>query len=80
MFYLTEMAHTILLSFVVEILIFSALNVCAKKIMFSNTWAVKIRGGNRIILETLARKHGFVNETQVRMRKILIPWKKGPHE
>jgi len=32
--------------------------------MFSNTWAVKIRGGP-VVLERLARKHGFVNETQV---------------
>lgn len=31
---------------------------------FSNTWAVNIRGGP-VVLERLARKLGFVNETQV---------------
>ena len=31
---------------------------------FSNTWAVKIRGG-LVALKKLARKHGFVNESQV---------------
>ena len=40
--------------------------------MFSNTWTVKIRGGDRDVLATLARKHGFVNETQVRRGKAAI--------
>ena len=38
--------------------------------MFSNTWAVRIRGGSRAVLETLARKHGFVNTTKVSGRRI----------
>jgi len=60
-------AQTTLLSFLLGILIFfnSTSNACGKKIMFSNTWAVKIYRGNRVVLEKLARKHGFVNETQV---------------
>ena len=32
--------------------------------VFTNTWAVKI-AGNALVLERLARKHGFVNESQV---------------
>lgn len=40
--------------------------------MFSNTWTVQIRGGDRVVLGKLARKHGFVNETQVRRGKAAI--------
>ena len=32
--------------------------------VFTNTWAVKI-AGDGVVLERLARKHGFVNESQV---------------
>lgn len=32
--------------------------------VFTNTWAVKI-AGDGLVLERLARKHGFVNESQV---------------
>ena len=40
--------------------------------MFFNTWTVQIRGGDRVVLAKLARKHGFVNETQVRRGKAAV--------
>ena len=57
------MVWKIHLSFVIEILLFFTFDVYGSGVRFSNTWAVKIRGGR---IEKIARKHGFVNETQVR--------------
>lgn len=57
------MVWKIHLSFVIEILLFFTFDVYGSGVTFSNTWAVKIRGGG---IEKIARKHGFVNETQVR--------------
>ncbi|XP_073237797.1 furin-1-like [Porites lutea] len=59
------MAQTIYLSFFAGLLLYFSCNVYGNEIMFSNTWAVKIRGGNFTLLEKLALIHGFVNETQV---------------
>ena len=36
--------------------------------LFSNSWAVEIRGGH-VIADRLASKHGFVNRGQVRAIK-----------
>lgn len=69
--HLNKMAQTIYLSFFAGLLLYFSCNVYGNEIMFSNTWAVKIRGGDFTLLEKLALKHGFVNETQVRSRILL---------
>lgn len=59
------MAQTVILSVLIELLLTFTFNVSGSKVMFSNTWAVKIRDGGLVVVGNLARKHGFVNETQV---------------
>ena len=59
---LRKMAQATLFSFVITLWLYTICTVNGNT--FSNTWAVKIRG-DRVVLEKLARKHGFVNETQV---------------
>ena len=59
------MAQTVILSVLIELLLTFTFNVSGSKVMFSNTWAVKIRDGGVVVVGNLARKHGFVNETQV---------------
>ncbi|KAM7438593.1 hypothetical protein ABFA07_011908 [Porites harrisoni] len=56
------MVWKIHLSFVIEMLLFFTFDVHGSGVRFSNTWAVKIRGGG---IEKISRKHGFANETQV---------------
>ena len=60
------MAWKILLSFVIEMSLFFTFDVYGSGVRFSNTWAVKVRGGG---IEKIAYKHGFVNETQVREKR-----------
>lgn len=62
------MAQTIYLSFFTGLLLYSSCIVYGNEVMFSNTWAVKIRGGDFTLLEKLALKHAFVNGTQVSSR------------
>ena len=62
------MAWKILLSLVIEMSLLFTSDVYGSGLRFSNTWAVKVRGGG---IEKIARKHGFVNETQVRGKRSL---------
>lgn len=59
---LWKMAQTSFVTFVLALYLSSSCNVSGRT--FSNTWAVNVRGGP-VVLEKLARKLGFVNETQV---------------
>lgn len=59
------MAKTTSFACTIVFLLYFTFNVFGNEVIFSNTWAVKILGGNRVILEKLASKHGFVNTTQV---------------
>ena len=59
------MAKTTSFACTIVFLLYFTFNVFGNEVIFSNTWAVKILGGNRVVLEKLARKHGFVNTTQV---------------
>ena len=59
------MAKTTSFTCTIVFLLYFTFNVFAREVIFSNTWAVKILGGNRVVLEKLAHKHGFVNTTQV---------------
>lgn len=66
--HLNKMVQTIYLSFFAGLLLYFSCNAYGNEVMFSNTWAVKIRGGHFTLLEKLALKHGFVNGTQVSSR------------
>ena len=66
--HLNKMAETIYLSFFAGLLLSFTCNVYGNEVMFSNTYTVKIRRGDFTLLEKLALKHGFVNETQVSSR------------
>lgn len=66
------MARSTLLSFFMGLLLHNFFTAYGSNFMFSNTWTVQIRGGDRVVLAKLARKHGFVNETQVRRGKAAV--------
>lgn len=48
------------------VLVFSTFSVSEEDILFSNSWAVEVRGGSNVA-EQVARRHGFVNKGQVRI-------------
>ena len=50
--------------FVVSVFCTVLFYVSAKEEVYSNSWAVEVRGGHHVA-DALAKKHGFINKGQV---------------